>query len=239
MRILGVIPARGESKGIPRKNIRPLCGKPLLQYTVEAARAAKRLSRVILSTEDEEIAALGRRCGVEVPFLRPQELAADATPTLPVIRHAVEWLEKHGDQFDAVCLLEPTSPFRQPGTIDACIDLLLETGADSVVTVLPVPPEHNPHWVYFRDDQGLLRLSTGEDAPISRRQLLPPAFHREGSVYVTRRDVLMEHNSLYGSKVAGFLIEPFRSVNLDTMEDWEKAERLLASRDKAASAVVL
>ena len=229
MRILGIIPARGGSKGIPRKNIRPLCGKPLLQYTAEAARAAKRLSRVILSTEDEEIAVLGRCCGVEVPFLRPQELAADATPTLPVIQHAVEWLERHGEHFDAVCLLEPTSPFRQPGTIDACIDLLAQTGADSVVTVLPVPPEYNPHWVYFRDDQGLLRLSTGEDAPISRRQLLPPAFHREGSVYVTRRDVLMEKNSLYGSKVAGYPMHPSRSVNIDTMADWERAEAFLAS----------
>jgi len=229
MRVLGIITARGGSKGILRKNIHLLAGKPLLQYTAEAALGTKRLTRVILSTDDEEIAEVGRKCGLEVPFLRPPELARDDTPTLPVLQHAVGALEKTGSWIDAVCLLQPTAPFRRPEDIDGCIVLLTETGADSVVTVLPVPPEHNPHWVYFRDDQGFLRLSTGEDAPIPRRQLLPPAFHREGSVYVTRRDVLMERNSLYGSKVAAFLIEPSRSVNLDTMEDWKKAERLLTS----------
>jgi CMP-N-acetylneuraminic acid synthetase len=227
MRVLGIITARGGSKGIPRKNIRLLAGRPLLQYTAEAALGAKRLARIVLSTEDEEIAAVGRRCGLDVPFLRPPELARDDTPTLPVLQHAVRELEKTGARFDAICLLQPTAPLRQAADIDACVDLLAESGADSVVSVLPVPAEHNPHWVYFRDDEGLLRLSTGEASPVPRRQLLPPAFHREGSVYVTRRDVLIEQNSLYGSKVAGYLIDASRSVNIDTMEDWLRAETML------------
>lgn len=230
MRVLAIIPARGGSKGIPGKNIRLLAGKPLLQYTADAARAAKRLTRVILSTEDPEIAEVGRRCGLDVPFLRPAGLAQDDTPSLPVLQHAVRVLEEAGERYDAICLLQPTNPLRRSHDIDACIELLDTTGADCVVTVLAVPAEHNPHWVYFRDDQGFLRFSTGEDAPIPRRQLLPPAFHREGSVYVTRRDVLMEHNSLYGSKVAGFLIEPSRSVNLDTLEDWARAEAMLGAK---------
>lgn len=229
MRVLGIIPARGGSKGVPRKNIRLLAGKPLLQYTAEAALGAKLLARVILSTDDSEIAEVGRQCGVEVPFMRPVELAQDNTPTLPVLQHAVRFLEDTGDRFDAICLLQPTAPFRRPGDIDDCIDLLIATGADSAVTVLPVPAEHNPHWVYFRDDQGFLRLSTGEDAPIPRRQLLPPAFHREGSVYVTRRDVLMVQNSLYGSRVTGYLMDPSRSVNIDTLADLERADALLRS----------
>jgi CMP-N-acetylneuraminic acid synthetase len=137
-------------------------------------------------------------------------------------------LEEAGERYDAICLLQPTAPSRRPEDIDGCIDLLIKTGADSVVTVLPVPAEHNPHWVYFRDDQGFLRLSTGEDAPIPRRQLLPPSFHREGSVYVTRRDVLIERNSLYGSKVSGYPIDPRRSMNIDTMDDWQRAEMLLS-----------
>ena len=228
MRTIAVITARGGSKGIPRKNIRLLAGKPLLQYTADAALGSKRLTRVILSTEDPEIAEIGRRCGLDVPFLRPAELAQDDTPSLPVLQHAVRVLEEAGDRYDAICLLQPTNPLRRSRDIDACIELLDTTGADCVVTVLAVPAEHNPHWVYFRDDNGFLRLSTGEDAPIPRRQLLPPAFHREGSVYVTRRDVLMERNSLYGSKVAGFLFEPSRSVNLDTLEDWQRAETLLS-----------
>jgi CMP-N-acetylneuraminic acid synthetase len=228
MRVLGVVPARGGSKGIPRKNIAPLLGKPLLAYTAEAALAARRLSRVILSTDDEEIAEVGRRCGLEVPFMRPPELAQDDTPMLPVVQHAVRWLEERGDRYDAVCLLQPTNPLRRPEDIDACIELLAETGADALVTVLPVPHRYNPHWVCFRDGDGFLRLSTGEPVPISRRQDLPPAFHREGSVYVTRRDVLMEGNSLYGTRLAGLVMDPAVSVSVDDMLDWERAERLLA-----------
>jgi len=227
MRVVGIIPARGGSKGVPRKNIRPLGGRPLLAYTAEAALAASRLSRVILSTEDEEIAAIGRSCGLEVPFRRPAELAQDETPTLPVVQHAIRSLEELGDRFDAVCLLQPTHPLRLPGDIDACIELLERTAADAVVTVLPVPAEHNPHWVYFQAPDGSLRLSTGERAPIPRRQALPQAFHREGSVYVTRRDVVSEGNSLYGHKLVGYQISPERSINIDTSEDWERAERLL------------
>jgi CMP-N-acetylneuraminic acid synthetase len=230
MLVLGIVTARGGSKGIPRKNIKLLAGKPLLQYTAEAALQAKLLTRVILSTEDAETAQVGRQCGLEVPFMRPPELAQDDTPTLPVLQHAVRALDEAGERYDGICLLQPTAPLRQSQDIDACIRLLADSGADSVVTVLPVPAEHNPHWVYFRGPDGYLRLSTGEGEPVPRRQLLPPAFYREGSVYVTRRDVLMEQNSLYGSKVSGFLIEPFRSANLDTLEDWARAEAMLGAK---------
>jgi CMP-N-acetylneuraminic acid synthetase len=226
MRILGLIPARGGSKGIPRKNVRDLGGRPLLAWTAEAALRARRLTRVVLSTDDPEIAETGRGCGLEVPFLRPAELARDDTPTLPVVRHAVLELEKAGERFDAVCLLQPTSPFRRAEDVDGCIELLETAGLDAVVSVLPVPPEHNPHWVYFQDGEGLLRLATGEDQPIPRRQELPPAFHRDGSVYVTRRDVLLS-GSLYGRRLGGYLTSG-RSVNLDTPADWDRAEQMMA-----------
>lgn len=227
-RVLGVIPARGGSKGIPRKNLRLLAGRPLLAYTVDAARGARLLSRTILSTDDPEIAALGRACGIEVPFLRPPELATDAAATLGVVQHAVIELEADaGDPFDAVCLLQPTSPLRRSEEIDACIRLLFESDADGVVSVLPVPVEYNPHWVYFAGADGVLRLSTGEPTPIPRRQDLPPAFHRDGAVYVTRRTVLMNQGSLYGARVIGYATDPGRSVNIDTLADLERAERLL------------
>lgn len=228
MRVLGIITARGGSKGIPRKNVRLLCGKPLLQYTVEAGLAAKRLSRLVLSTEDEEIAEVGRRCGVDVPFMRPADLARDDTPTLPVLQYTVRMLEEQEDRYDAICLLQPTNPLRRPEHIDGCIELMERESADAVVTVLPVPAEYNPHWVFFEED-GLLALSTGESAPIPRRQELPPAFHREGSVYVTRRDVLMEQNSLYGRRLAGFLMDPAWRVNIDGPEDWQRAEALIGN----------
>lgn len=227
MRVLGVIPARGGSKGIPRKNIRALKGKPLLAYTAEAALSARRLSRVVLSTEEEEIAEIGRSYGLDVPFWRPSGLAADETPTLPVLQHAVACLEAVGDCYEAVCLLQPTNPFRRPEDIDRCIELLEQSGVDGVITVLPVPAEHNPHWVYFRDSDGLLHLSTGEKEPIPRRQSLPPAFHRDGSVYVVRRDVLMEGNSIYGQRLLGYPLVSCETVNLDTLEDWDRAEAML------------
>ncbi len=234
LKVLGLITARGGSKGIPRKNIRLLAGKPLLQYTAESALAARRLTRVVLSTEDAEIAEVGRRCGLDVPFLRPAELAGDDTPALPVLQHAVRAIEAAGQRFDAICLLQPTCPFRRSEDIDACIDLLFQAKADSVVTLVPVPPQYNPHWVYFRGEDGFFGLSTGEPDPIPRRQDLPEAFRREGSVYVTRRDVLVQRNSLYGSRLAGLLIDPSGSVNLDTLEDWRHAEELLGRRTAPA-----
>jgi CMP-N-acetylneuraminic acid synthetase len=231
VRILGLIPARGGSKSIPRKNIKDLCGKPLLQYTAEAALSSTLLTKVILSTEDKEIAEVGKRCGLEVPFLRPVELAGDETPTLPVVQHALQWFEDRKEHFDAVCLLQPTNPLRGADIIDACIKQLEESGADAVVTVLPVPAEYNPHWVYFQGDYGHLYLSTGEKTPISRRQDLPAAFHREGSVYVIHYKVVMQKSSLYGDRLIGFPIDPENSVNIDTPEDLRRAELLLKKNE--------
>jgi len=230
LRVLGIIPARGGSKGVPRKNIRSLCGKPLLSYTAESARAAKRLTRVILSTEDEEIAEVGKALGLDVPFMRPVELAQDNTPTMPVVLHALKSLEEIGETYNAVCLLQPTCPLRRAKDVDGCIELLERSGADSVITVLPVPDTYNPKWVYWRSANGSMALSTGEREPVPRRQDLPPAFHREGSVYVTRREVLLDHGNLYGTKVQGFEIDAVNSVNIDTFEDWQEAEQQIQRR---------
>lgn len=227
MKVLGIIPARGGSKGVPRKNIKMLAGKPLLAYSVESALAAKRLDHVILTTDDEEIADLGRALGVDVPFIRPVELSDDKAPTFPVVVHAVSQLEALGMHFDAVCLLQPTNPFRTAEDIDACVALLDATGADSVISVLPVPHQYNPKWVYWRNDRGEMNLSTGESSPVARRQDLPPAFHRDGTVYVTRRSVLDVYGNLYGEKVQGYEMDPSHSVNIDTAEDWELAEKFL------------
>ena len=226
MRVLGLIPARGGSKGVARKNVRLLGGKPLVQWTIDAALGARALASVVVSTEDEEIASIGRRLGASVPFLRPMELAADDTPTLPVVQHAVHALEERGDRFDAICLLQPTNPFRTSLEIDTCVELLASSDADAVLTIRQVPPEYNPHWVYFRERDGSLRLSTGEAQPVARRQLLPAAFHREGSVYVTRRDIVVG-GSLYGSRVIGYEILRPNTINIDTPQDWLRAEAMI------------
>jgi CMP-N-acetylneuraminic acid synthetase len=225
-RVLGLVPARGGSKGVRRKNVRLLGGKPLLEHTADAALGAARLHRVILSTDDDEIAAIGRRAGLDVPFMRPAELAQDDTPMLPVVQHALATMTRLGERFDAVCLLQPTNPLRSASLIDQCITTFASTVCSAVVTVLPIPLAYNPHWAFVTAEDGSLRLFSGEREPVGRRQSLPPAFHREGSVYVTDAEVLRA-GSLYGDRVMGVVVDPSRSVNIDDESDWVRAEQLL------------
>lgn len=225
MRVLGLVPARAGSKGVPGKNTRLLGDRPLLAYTAETALAASGLQRVVLSTEDPAIAELGESLGLDVAFLRPSELAADDTPMIAVLQHAIDALS---EPFDAICLLQPTSPFRPAGLVDRCIDLLGASDADAVVTMLPVPTEHNPHWVYVRDHRGHLRLATGEASPVARRQDLPAAFHRDGSVYVMRTKGVLEGRP-YGDRIEAVVLDPARHVNIDDLDDWARAEALLES----------
>ncbi len=224
MKILGVIPARAGSKGVPNKNIKILGNKPLIQFTAEAAQKCKYLDRVLLTTDSEEIARIGRGIGLYVPFLRPSDLAIDTAPTLPVIQHALQYLEKGGMVFDAVCLLQATSPFRPDGFIDAAIERFIEKDADSLISVLPVPHEYNPHWVFEEDTDGYLRIATGEKEIIKRRQELPNGYYRDGSIYITKTKVIMGQGSLYGQNIAHIVSDLRYKVNIDTMDDWYTAE---------------
>lgn len=228
MRLLGLIPARGGSKGIPGKNLRPLGGRPLLAWTAEFARAAHRaglLDRVVLSTEDDELAALGAELGLEVPFRRPAELAQDDAPTLPVMLHALDTLEGQGARFDAVCLLQPTSPFRRLVDLEAAVHRFRRGDVDTVLSMLPVAHEHHPSWVWVERADGL-RLADGADQPTSRRQDLPPAYHRDGSLYLVATRTL-RRGTLYGDHLDKIEGDPDRTVNLDDMDDWARAEALL------------
>ena len=226
-KILGIIPARSGSKGVPKKNIRFLAGKPLIQYTAEAALKSNGISSVILSTDSEEIASIGKQIGLSVPFLRPAELAADTTPTLPVIQHVISSLQNLGEYYDAVCLLQVTSPFRPDRFIDEAIEKFTMSGADSLISVLQVPHEFNPHWVFESKADGLLRIATGEQEIIKRRQDLPKSYYRDGSIYITKTEVIMEQNSLYGQRIAYIESNPEYYCNIDTLKDWEIAEQMV------------
>ena len=162
MRVLAIIPARGGSKGVPGKNIKLLGGKPLLQYTVERANESHLLTRIVLSSEDASIIATAQDLGLEVPFIRPATLASDQAKSIAVVQHAVAYFEEQGVFFDAVCLLQPTSPFREKGFIDAAIEKFIQTGVDTLLSVLPVPHEYNPHWVFEENEAGHLKIATGE-----------------------------------------------------------------------------
>lgn len=230
MKILGLIPARGGSKGVPKKNIKMLAGKPLLQYTSEVALKSKLLSKVVLSSDDEEIIEVGKRIGLEVPFKRPTSLAEDKSPTLPVILHALEFYEKQCVFFDAVCLLQATSPFRTLDLLDKAIEKFSESSTDSLVSVLEVPHEFNPHWTFTLNPKSNLKIATGEEEIITRRQDLPKSYFRDGSIYITKTSVLKEQKSLYGKSISYIESSKENHVNIDTLEDWEKAELMLERR---------
>lgn len=227
MTVLGLIPARGGSKGIPRKNIVPLAGKPLLAWTCEAARASASLTRVVLSTDDLEIAEVGRSWGVEVPFLRPPDLARDDTPSVDVALHALNWLNEHDSwQPELLVLLQPTSPLRQARHIDEAVVELQRLDADTVVSVVEVPHCFHP-WSVMKQEgawlEDFLPPLPGTDR--FRRQNLPRLYARNGpAVLVTRVARLHERRSFYGERVAGYLMGKWASVDIDDRQDLELAE---------------
>ncbi len=229
--ILGLIPARGGSKGIPGKNVRPLAGKPLIQYACEAARGSRLLNHTIVSTDSAEIAEAARNARGEVPFSRPAELAADTTPMVDVIHHAIEWIElNEGKSPDIVVLLQPTAPLRQSNHIDEAIQLLVHGDCDSVVSVAPIPQHYNPHWQFVVKD-GQLQVFTGEPLGeiVTRRQDLGTTYTRNGAIYGFYRRVLDETGSIYGRRCAAYPMPAELSINLDTMDDWHALEEYMRS----------
>lgn len=227
MKILGIIPARGGSKGVPRKNIKLLGNKPLLQYTSEIALASSLIDTLVLSSDDDEIMEVAKGLGVQVPFKRPSDLAIDTAPTLPVIKHAIEYYKSIGINFDAVCLLQVTSPFRTVTFLNKAISTFIDKDTDSLVSVQQVPHEYNPHWVFEVNNDGTLDIATGDKNIITRRQELPLSYHRDGSIYITKTSVILEQDSLYGKSMSYIESPKEWYVNIDTMKDWKKAEKIV------------
>lgn len=229
-RILGLIPARGGSKAMPRKNILPLCGKSLVQRAWEGARDSGALDRVILSTDDEEIAAHGRAIGLEVPFLRPAAFADDASPMIDVAVHALEALRK-ADHYvpEAVMILQPTSPLRSPAQIRRAVDLLDDY--EAVCSVLPLPQDLSPYYLMKIREDGCLDYFMPDGGRFTRRQDLPIAYRREGTIFLTRTEVILEQRSFYGRRCFPMRMEPGEVLNIDTPEDWREAERVLGGRN--------
>jgi len=225
MNVLGVVPARGGSKAIPGKNLASIGGRPLLAFTADAARASRRLTRVIVSTDDAAIADTARALGLEVPFLRPAELAGDDTPMLPVLQHAARELARCGFAADAVVLLQPTSPLRRAEHIDRAVDLLESTGADSVVSVVEVPHPFTPVSVLRLDGERLHPYLNGET--VTRRQDKPRLFARNGPAVLAVRTRVLEQGSLYGSDSRPLLMDAAESLDIDGPADLQLAELML------------
>ncbi len=230
-RILAIIPARGGSKSIPRKNIKLLGGYPLIAYSIAAGLNSEYIDRVIVSTDDEEIAQIAERWGAEIPFIRPAELAEDHVTDLPVFKHAIEWLgANEGYRPDMVVQLRPTSPFRPKGSVDEAIELLLRNPfADSVRGVTPAG--QNPYKMWRVENDRLVPLLSGEfDEPYNMpRQKLPATFWQTGHIEVIRYETIMHKHSMTGDHIIPYVINPKYAIDLDNLQQWLYAEYLLES----------
>lgn len=231
-RILAIVTGRGGSKGIPRKNVRPLCGKPLIAYAVLPAKESKYIDRLIVSSDDAEIIEAAKSYGAEAPFVRPTELATDTAKALPVIQHAVKFCEnEEGKKYDFVVYLEPTGPLRIASDIDGAIEKAVETDADSVVGLMELE-DANPVRVKKIVDDKIEPFCIPEPEGL-RRQDQEKAYVRNGSIYVFRRDNIIENNSLWGENSRPFVMPRERSVNIDEESDFLVAEYFLKKTGRA------
>jgi CMP-N-acetylneuraminic acid synthetase len=227
--VLGLIPARGASRTIPRKNLATLAGRPLITYTFDAARQSRRLTRTIVSTDDSQIADMARTHGIEVPFVRPAPLATDEAPMIHVIQHAVDWLkDDEGYLTEIVVLLQPTSPGRTHQHIDEAVDLLVETSADTVVSVVEVPHQYIPQSVMRIVDGKLINFAS--DSAVYRRQDKPRFYARNGPAVLVNRVGVVASGRLYGDTTRPYLMSHADSIDVDTLDDLLAAEFWLSRR---------
>ncbi len=231
-KILGIITARGGSKGIPGKSVKKLGDKPLIAYTIDVAKKSTLLTHLIVSTDSEEIAYVCKEYGVDVPFMRPKELAEDTTPHLPVVQHAVDFMEKKESSiYDSVVILQPTSPFRTVDDIDATVQKLIDADADSAVSMCEIEGDAHPMKMKKMEGDKVLPYVIEETTTL--RQELPVVYKRNSAVYVIKRDVVMKENRLFlDGKIVGHLVPKERSLDIDVPLDWIEAEYTLGELKK-------
>jgi YrbI family 3-deoxy-D-manno-octulosonate 8-phosphate phosphatase len=232
--VLAIIPARGGSKGIPRKNVRLFAGYPLIAYSIAAGLQAETVTRVIVTTDDDEIAEVGCRFGAETPFMRPAELAGDRILDLPVFQHALTWLAEHEGYYpDAVVHLRPTTPFRHPTLVDDAVRILFRhPEADSVRAVTPAHQIPFKMWLIDGDDKPIRPLMTvpGVDEPYNApRQTLPRAYFHNGLIDIIRPKTILEMNSMSGKTILPIIFDPIYDIDLDTPDDWRRAEERIST----------
>lgn len=227
--ILCLINARGGSKGVPGKNIKPLNGKPLIGWSVDVARQSKLIKKIVVSTDSEEIARVATKHGASVPFIRPSELATDTAKQIDVVNHALKFLESMGERYDYVCILQPTCPLRSVEDVDGTLDLLISSGADSAITVTEVGGRH-PRTLYkmHEGDQKVTPYVEKNTSGVMR-QNFEALYWRTGAVYALRTSVV-KAGSLYGNDARGYKVPEERAFNIDTPFDFELTEAWLKSK---------
>lgn len=229
-KILGIIPARGGSKGLPSKNILIFLGKPLIEWTIEQALKSKHLDKLIVSTDDEKIAAVSKKSGAEVPFIRPAELAKDDTPSIEPIKNVINFYLDNGFNFDYIVCLQCTSPLRTTNDINNAIELCIKSGADSVVSVCEV--KYSPYWMKKVDENGYISNFIQNGEKYARRQDLPKVYRLNGAFYMATTALILESNSWYNEKTKAFIMDNIRSIDIDTELDFIIAEVILKQRNR-------
>lgn len=219
--ILAIIPARGGSKGIPRKNIRDLAGKPLIAWTIEEAKKSKYIDRTIISSDDDEIMEFAKKWGGDVPFKRPAELARDESPGIDAILHAIEQFP----QYAYIMMLQATSPFRKVEDIDGCLEHFIKSNSQACVSV--VEAEQNPYWMYFLDEENKMMpiLETKEN--LYQRQKLPKVYLLNGAVYVATREFVLENKTFVTKETVGYEMVREHSIDIDNEDDFQYVEKIL------------
>ena len=224
-KILGLIPARGGSKGLPQKNVKSLLGKPLIAWTFEQSLASKYLDQVIVSTDDKEIASVSERFGVKVPFVRSEELATDEARMVDVVLHAINWFENNDRIYDLIVLLQPTSPTRITGDIDNAIELLFKKGASSIISVCE--DGYPPFLSNTLPEDGSMKNFVKDEHLGKNRQELPQSFRINGAVYVVYSDYLKKEKEFLGNNTYAYTMPGNRSIDIDNMIDFKLAELIL------------
>ena len=225
--ILGLIPARGGSKGLPRKNIKLLLGKPLIAWTIEQTLASKFLDRVIVSTDDKEIAEISKKYGAEIPFMRPKELAEDNAKGIEVVLHAIDWFRENykRKQYDLIMLLQPTSPLRKSEDIDKAIELLFLKEAKAIVSVCEV--DHHPLWGNTLPEDGCMKDFIRREVMNKNRQELPIFYRLNGAIYLAYCNYIKERKSFFGEKTFSYIMPRERAIDIDNEIDFELAQILM------------
>lgn len=235
LRVLGIIPARGGSKALPRKNVLTMSGKPLIAWTIEAALQSALLTKVVVSTDDQEISDTAIAYGAEVPFIRPVELATDTANAVQVLQHALLFCKDYELKFNAVMMLQPTTPLRTASDIDNCIEIMQEnTECDSVISVTEVGG-HHPARMKYLENGVLIDPDFCEVYENQPRQELKPMYIRNGAIYLVKVNILLEYSSLKGACSMGYVMPPERSVNIDSKFDFELAVWLFNERKRRQS----
>ncbi|SJZ43945.1 acylneuraminate cytidylyltransferase family protein [Selenihalanaerobacter shriftii] len=224
--ILAIILARGGSKGIPKKNIKELNGKPLIAYTIESAKQSRYIDCLVLSTDDEEIAEVGKQYGAEVPFIRPDELATDTAKSEDAIIHALNWLRDNEEYLpDYIMLLQPTSPLRAVEDINRSIEKLTASKADSLISICKT--DKSPYWMKTINDEGYLEPVISEKKHYNRRQDLPDTYQLNGAIYIAKVEMFLKYKSFFTDKIVPYIMPRERSIDIDDVIDWKLIQLLL------------